>query len=457
MREATAFSLPLAVIYVALALMLCLSLAGAVSLDAVPGLLGAGLGIGLGLTGPRLARHFGERRWNRIGLGMLGVFALLGLAWVTLFSSMQGSDFGVYYRCGAADAASWADRINACQSIYLEPSLVFWARSLLYTVPWGFWPGASVKGLTVVNALLQAATLGVLFLLVRRQLGAAAAVVALCLYGVFPERVWSLTVITPDHVTSLLLLTLLYLFVRVEEPLEPGRRVLGLGLLGAVLFAIDLTRNVGVLLLAAVVLCFLLAPRSQDRRRAMAQTGVVMAVFFGLGAVLQALVPVSLQNLQLLRLASSLNLLASQRWGDMYVWNQYLWPAIPGDERTSFALRRLIDEVHLHFSNYPAYLFSKARALVGADGYLFFATSDLSANPDTLLAVPRSTVPLIHPGLAHGASAMLLGASLVGVLRAPRQSAALVSVMSSAVVMAVILGVGEVQARYLLIVVPCLA
>ncbi len=437
--------------------MLCLALGAAVSLDALPASLGGALGIGVGLAGPRLARRFGERTWNRIGLGVLAMLALFGLVWVTLFSSMQGSDFGVYYRCGATAAASWAQRIDTCQSVYLEPSLVFWARSLFYTVPWGFFPGASVKGLTVINALLQAVTLGMLFLLVRQQLGSPAAVFALCLMGIFPERIWSLTLITPDHVTSLLLVTLLYLFARVEEPLEPGRRVLGLAMLGAVLFAIDMTRNVGVLLLVAMVLCFLLAPRSQDRRRAVAQTVLVVAVFVVAGAVLQALLPVPLKNLSFLRLASSLNLLASQSYGDMYRWGQYLWPAMPAEERTAFALRRLVDEVQMHFSNYPAYLFTKARTLVGADGYLFFATADLTANPDTLLSVPRSTVPRIPTAVAHGAAALLLGASLVGVSRAPRKSAALVSVVSSAVIWAVILGISEVQARYLLIIVPCLA
>ncbi|MFT3711672.1 MAG: hypothetical protein QM817_28885 [Archangium sp.] len=427
---------------------------------------------------PRLVGRLPAQTWNRVGLACLLVFASAGLVWALAFSSMQGSDFGVYYRCGMAEHASLRAQLELCQSKYLLPTALFWTRSILYTVPFGALVGDHPEAFDVYNALLNAASLASLFFFTRKVAGPAAATIATLALGVFPERIFGITLATSDNLAVLLCVALLALLggeglARRSVALMPRRldrpggsasasgRVefapLRVAALAALLFGLDLLRGAGQLFAVASLAAALMHPTRRGQRLIEALAAVVLSVVAK--TVLLRSLPLQFDDGGALRLISGLDLGSLQDFGVGHRWGMHVWPAIPPEERTRFGLSMLRTELSWHVGNYPRYAFEKAVNLFAGNGNAFFSANDLSSNPDTALTVPRSNVPWFDglDGILRGLVVGLSSASLISALRGRRRAEHGIALAVVASFFGLVLLLWEPQPRYVLLISPALA
>ncbi|MDP3498995.1 MAG: hypothetical protein Q8S33_01630 [Myxococcales bacterium] len=409
-------------------------------------ILGLALGLIIATQGPRRAVGIDEKTWHRVGLIALAVFSLTSVAWALAFDSQQGSDFGVYWRCGiAADE----HRASACQSAYVAPTSLYWARALLTSRVWGVMFGDAPRGFDAFNAALHVLSLSLLYVTVRRRWSAAAGTVAVVVWGLFPERVFSLTLATPDHIASVLTVVLLAVDQHAEEASAPHRWLSPL-VTGTLLAGLELARNTGLMFGAALVL---VAVASWSPRRVGQAVLAVILCSLLVRATLSAW-PITDDASYGLAKAAAVDLTSEQGFAPTLRWANHLLPATPTDERTSVALGALRTELAAHFGLYPSYLATKGAQLFAGSGYQQFASADLSANPDTVLTVPFSTVPASPAWVLRALMAVLVGAALVATLRS---RALTLPVAMFAVFIATVLLLNEAQARYLFVVGPALA
>ena len=100
-----------------------------------------------------------------VAAGAVGV-----VAWTVLFDSMQGSDFGIYYRCGSEPRASISEWVRSCASAYIGQGGQYWTRSLFYTAPLGSWLKENYPLLKAANAAAHILTLGLFVAVVRSRI-----------------------------------------------------------------------------------------------------------------------------------------------------------------------------------------------------------------------------------------------------------------------------------------------
>lgn len=283
------------------------------------------LGLLGNLRGPRrFADHLNERQWSLVGIGVASLFAIGGYVWVGAFSSMQASDFGVYYRCGLSRFEGIGHQIDSCQSAYMKPNLIFWERSLLYTTPVGLLLGSRPQAVELLNASLHAVTLFVLLFVTTRALSARSGTVAVALWGVFPERIYSLTLATPDNMAGALIPAAFGLLAsRCQSLFSSGLA------LGTLIVAAGLLRSVGLFVWVAV-LVGALGSHPEGRRWRVTMVLVAGLLALGTQSVLYRTLPRSLGSVSPLKMISALDLTTTQNWGVTLRWIDHIWPAIPG-------------------------------------------------------------------------------------------------------------------------------
>lgn len=429
---------------------LALGLVGLASGQAAAAVAGAALGLGVALAGPRAAARLTDDTWGRAGAVAVGALGLFGLAWALAFDSMQTSDFGVYWRCGTGSAPSLAAWLEACQSKYMAPTPLFWLRSLLYTTPFGAVAGASPRALDAYNALLHAASLALLFAVARRPLGAPAATVAVVAWGVFPERLFAITLATSDNLAALLVVVVLALAARDEG--HPGLRALALGLS---LAALEVLRNTGLLFSAGVVLAALASPAQGRARRAGVAVGAAALGLLLTKGLVFAL-PGSWHSVGAVRAFSALDLTSLQTFDVALRWYDHVLPAVPEAVRTRFALDTLVTELGGHGGLYPAYLLAKSKFMFTGGGYAGWAALALPSNPDTALTVAAPSVPRVPGAVLAALLAFVVALAGVGAVRARRRGLLRGSLAVTATFFAAVLLFLEAQPRYLFVVGPAL-
>jgi hypothetical protein len=96
----------------------------------------------IGISYHLLAKPYkNESQWDRFGLLIIVFSTFATFLWAWKFDSVQVSDFGVYFSCGAKSSIDINKWINNCQSKYLHKNLIYWGRSLLYTAPLEYFTG----------------------------------------------------------------------------------------------------------------------------------------------------------------------------------------------------------------------------------------------------------------------------------------------------------------------------
>ena len=146
----------------------------------VAGVMGLALGLAVLVALWRgIGSGLAHATWSGAGLVLLAVIAAASFGWAAAFSSVQASDFGVYWRCGVDDAASLANLMEACRSKYISMERLYGERTLLYTMPFGALFGANYPLFKLYNAALHVLTAAVVWAGCRRLAGPRAAFIAI--------------------------------------------------------------------------------------------------------------------------------------------------------------------------------------------------------------------------------------------------------------------------------------
>jgi hypothetical protein len=188
--------------------------------------------------------------WNRVGICFLGISIFITFLWAWKFDSVQISDFGVYFRCGAEISQDIEKWVDDCQSNYLHKNLIYWGRSLLYTTPLASFTGADYPALKLYNATLHTVTMFLWFFGLRQYYGPRIALASTLLLLLYPEWWFTITLATTDNAALLCVVAFILLLPKLNRCGRGGLIILGLSL---ILFAANLLRAIGPILMLAIL------------------------------------------------------------------------------------------------------------------------------------------------------------------------------------------------------------
>jgi hypothetical protein len=428
---------------------------------AVGALLLALAAAGWWLAMRRPATPAGDAAWHKAGLAVLGVTCAAGFGWALAFDSNQASDFGIYYRCGTHFKDTLFTWMESCRSNYFhQPDYTYWSRALVYSAPFGLLFGDNYPLFKLYNAALHAATLAVLYFGVRRLAGARPAVVALILLALYPEWFFSVTMATPDNIGVGLLLGFLLLLPATLRTQGPRGWLLALAL-AVLAFLAHLARTLGPFLMITLVLATLVSLRRDAWKLPLLRAAAVVVLYVLANAALVAAAGRPIQGqFALLERISSVDLHEPlQNYRVVFGWLDQFLPVLPESARTKVALQRIVTELAHGFAEYPLYLLAKVRVFTEGTGYYLYSSMDGGANPDSVMTAPAYTVPT-HPALVFilaGFVLFLASAAFLALLRGRRGTLLDACVFFTAVFCAVMLGFGDTQQRYSLLIAPALA
>jgi hypothetical protein len=402
-----------------------------------------------------------ERAWSRAGTVALVVLAAAGFVWALAFDSNQSSDFGIYYRCGTSLGAGLHDWMESCRSHYFyQPDYTYWSRALVYSAPFGLLFGDNYAAFKLYNAALHAATLALLFYGVRSLAGARAALVALLVLGLYPEWFFSVTVATPDNLAVGLIvgfLLLLPAWIRTEG----ARGWLITAALALVAFTGNLARTIGPFLIASLVLGALVNLHPDRWKSLLLRLAGVIVLYNIANMVLVAAIGTPVQGqFAFLQRISTIDLHEPlQNYRLVFGWLDQFLPVVPEAARGKVVWHKILTEFAQAFQNYPAYLLAKARVFSEGTGYYWYSSTDGGANPDSAITAAAFTVPT-HPAMPVVLGAIVLFMACltsVALLRVRRGPLVDTCIFFVALVCLVILGLGDTQQRYSLLIVPAMA
>lgn len=395
---------------------------------------------------------------DRLTILAVAVGTIAAIAWSLAFDSQQGSDFGVYLRCGAQIKATLVQNLEYCQSKYIDLGDLYWRRSLFYTVTIGYFVGSGYSYIEFLNVALHVSAIALAAWVVRQRSGSAAALVTVLLMTFFHERIYMLTLATPDNLAMLATVLAILAIALTQE----GRVSFWVaGLLGLCIVVLDYSRSTGLFVTIAAVLATLVLARCG--RRSLSNVvnvvaGIAVAVL--LASTLERLVASPGKGGGLLMALSALNLASLQDFTVNFPWFAYFWPAIPPAERFTVGVTKLWQELAANGWLYPTYAFAKAQQFSAGFGYTFFATGDFTSNLDTVKTVEHSSAPIMNPlnySLLRAGVLPLLVFSTAGAWRA-RSGTLTVAAMAFAVALiGVLLLLTEAQPRYIIVAFPALA
>ncbi|MEO7465169.1 MAG: hypothetical protein ABIV42_06825, partial [Nitrosospira sp.] len=389
---------------------------------------------------------------------VLGLSTFVTFLWAWKFDSVQISDFGVYFRCGAEISQDIEKWVDDCQSNYLHKNLIYWGRSLLYTTPLASLTGADYPALKLYNATLHTVTMFVWFFGLRQYYGPRIALASTLLLLLYPEWWFTITLATTDNAALLCVVAFILLLPKLNRCARGGLIIIGLSL---ILFAANLLRAVGPILMLAILFWALFKQCTRREPYLIVHILYVLVLYAFLNWLLGRVTPSTASDpLQFLKVFSLIDFGSTQDFGSNYVWGEHFWFSIPEEWRASVAFRKIFLEVVNGFYQWPLYLYHKASMLFNGSGYYSFSSSlHTGFNPDTIFTVPLSTVPFsatVFPLLAAIVFFYLVLATWA-ILRVRLTGPDLVAAIWLGAFSLVILGLGETQPRYSVLVAPALS
>ncbi|THE11342.1 hypothetical protein E1I69_15380 [Bacillus timonensis] len=186
---------------------------------------------------------------NKVFLLLLIVFSfLLRLGWVLLIKTPPESDFLILYRA-AIDAAkgdfSFSETLYFSSWVYQIGFTMF--QALIISLF-----GKSLFILKFLNILFTVGIVVVIYLIARKLVNETAGRIAGLLYAVYPSSIAMTSVLTNDHLSTLLFYLGFYLIITIK------RNTLKAGLLIGLLIGLgNIIRPLGSLILLAILLYFL--------------------------------------------------------------------------------------------------------------------------------------------------------------------------------------------------------
>jgi hypothetical protein len=381
-----------------------------------------------------------SRALDRAGLAVLLALSAAGLLWALSYDAVQASDFGIYFECGA-------HRLEAayCDSRYIDLGSVYVDRSRFYTALLSIPFPRSYTALKIFNAALHALALAGTWALLRRHLGATAALLGLVLYGLNPERLYAISLATPDNLSQVLVVALFGLTARVH----PARPWLTAVLLGLIVHLVDQLRSIGPFAFFAVAVWALIGREGELGRSLMrlAATAGTWTLCASATRLWNALPPPDLFWPALTGLSTG-----TPQMSPSFPWAGHLWPAVPGDKRFAVGVAKLAFELSHGLEKILDLVRFKTGVLSSGLGYPWFATADLSANLDTARTTSNPNVPALPwLGMAQSWNLLTICLAAFGAIRMRARTFGLVPLAFVACTAAYIVTIGETQPRYIFI------
>lgn len=380
---------------------------------------------------------------DAVGWATLAVLAAAGFFWALAYDAAQPSDFGIYFECGAH-----ALDPKYCASRYVDLGSVYVDRSRFYTALLGLAFPGNYTALKVFNAVLHAAALTGTWVLLRRHLGGAAALLGLVLYGLNPEGLYSISLATPDNLSQVLIVALFGLTAQAR----PTRTWLTAILLGVAIYLVDQIRSIGPFAFVAVVVWTLAGSRGEFGR-AVSRLAVTAAIYALAGLATRlwnSLPPPDL----FWPAVTGLNV-SDPRNSPSYPWVAHLWPAVPVAERFAAGATKIALELSQGLDEWVELVRFKAGVLSSGLGAAWFATADLSSNLDTVQTISKPNVPqLPWSGMGRAANLLTMCLAAFGAMRVSVRMFGLVPLAFVACAAGYLVTVGETQPRYVFIILP---
>lgn len=388
---------------------------------------------------------------------LLLIFSAGTFAWIIFLDSHQVSDFGVYFRCGNEFASPWislSDWSRKCESAWLPGFATYWRRSLLYALPMAWLANGSYLAFKVMNAVLHIATIALLYRGVNKEFGQTAGIFSASLLAIYPEFWFVTTVVSTDNLTVLLLVGFIFALAKMSAGQSAYQKILLTVLL---LAALDLLRSIGPILIVGIL--FILPLSEKAARLALIKTVVwSVIVIFAVGFLFSLLGMTTTQTNGLLAMLVGSGLTHSRSFEEAYSWHQYVFPLLHIDHRTNLLTGWMAQDLRTVFS-LPSIWFQKIGLLFGGEGYYFFAASGPLGSPDDVVLANTKPAIQFFPNWAaamRGITAFCLLAAGLGAMKIQQHPLARASIAIGSAFLLFIILLGEVQARYSLLIAPAL-
>ncbi len=417
--------------------------------------------LGLAFIGNRLwpQRINIERLWHRLGLCMLLIFSIVSLAWIYSYSSIQESDFGVYYRCGIAHELGGKSIVTACHSNYLDQNDIFWLRSLFYSTPLGFLFGENYPYFKFANVILQILTITFLYFGTKHYLGVKAAFFATLFLALNPEFWFSKTLVTPDHVA---LLGIVIFTLLIPKALETTKMFFLVVATSLVCFVSGQLRTVTPLVIMSFIVWGGLAYLESKKCKILIYLFMsIFAVWIYSFFLTQFMLNVEPSHVNLLATISSINIQGTKdTYSELLLWFESFWPLIPLEMQFEVASNKVLLEIIYNLGALPTYLFNKIQVLFSGSGYYGFAAYPFPhQNLDTFYTVDNNSIPW-NPVIEQLSSFIMFITAffgLIGIMFTNVKNSFLsINLIWMAVFLMAVAIIGVVQPRYILLAIPAI-
>lgn len=385
----------------------------------------------------------------------LSYFVFL-IGWALLVSSQQISDFGVYFRCGAENwraAASIQDWMQKCHSAWLPGVSTYWRRSLLYTLPVGILGNGSYLLLKLYNAALHLATVAILYRLVADRAGRAQGVLAAAALAIYPEYWFSTSLATSDNLALLLLVLWLRSLLCCLSEEHAVRQIVCTALLA---LALDLLRDIGLICVLATAL-LAIASSSRVRWRMLTVSVFTFGLMTATTWIGARFAPVPATQAGLFARLVGNSVTTTYPWMDVYRWFEYVYPLVSrkyhGPYLTGLLAMDLNHGIIAALHNWM----EKTNVLFRGVGYYLFSAAPFDGNPDNYKVAEIAPTYLANNGFTLflvGAAASFTIAALIGVVRQRADGLNRISIAFCSSFLFFVVGFGESQARYCVLLAP---
>lgn len=312
-----------------------------------------------------------DKEVHRCAFVGIGIIFLAKVGWIACLDSVQPMDYEQYWEYGTAMAAGDWDSIRLLSHVY---KWLYVVRSFVYAFPVAKIFGASLGGLEIANVLVQVLTMIIFYLVGRDLIGARAACISIPFFAMYPD-VWFAPTLATHETPALLWMACL--FWLVEKLRRAVQRSCDLRfaacvqffvlatLTGVTVAIIDLQRSYGPFVVGAtIVYTGFVCLRYVGRVEVFQWAAVNRAIRRNLGICLLVILVASTAAITVHRgtvryletfvgagdRTSTLGMLtANESSKSSYVghtlsWRFLYYPALPAEEKTEFAIRKLLWE-----------------------------------------------------------------------------------------------------------------
>ncbi len=400
---------------------------------------------------------FDQQQWSKYSSIFFISLITIKLLWIIFFDSAQVSDFGIYFHCGISQAKSLQISINECQSSFLEPNSTYWLRSFFYSFPISVIFGDDYAGFKLSNLLIHIVTIVIWYVGINRFYGPRVALVSSILLALYPEYWFTITLVSTDNLVILFVVLFILILPEIDKPGRTG--ITSAIILGFIIFLSQQLRSIGLILIISA-LAWALIRRENNFRISILNFLILLTSYYCISNLFSLFFSTGLPDIfNTVKILSTIDFNSTQDFSVNYRWAEHYWPALPKDMSFDISTHKIFVELS-QFSEWPAYFFKKTAINFSGTGYYGLSSFNFPpGNPDSSLNIEKSTIPFFSSAFQWlGAFVtLLLVASMKSIVRLPKLGPVFSSTILIAIFSLVVLGMGEAQARYSLLLAPALA